>query len=464
MVEEVPRHLEMLGVLEGHFAHARAVEQDDLRVRVRQQDRRVRGDDQLRMVLDQLVDGAQRRQLAIGRQGGLGFVEEVHAVAAQLLRQHAHERFAVRLGVQLPVAVAVAAGHVVHVGRHVEEALGPQEVAVFRDGRDAGQPQVAVQRRDGSLLERRLQPHGPGAAFLPESHAEGQRFQHGGFARAVLAHEEGDVGMEVDLAHLRDRRNAVGVGALVDVGLGPEAGAQQVGLGAAGHVRSLAQRLDQEQRAHRIAQLFIHMQRMGIECPDVQAHFDASPLRHPVLGPLHQFPADAPAPLAGGDSHATHPAEAHGLQQRVGFRDDADGDEADERTLRFGDEGRGIVPADAALPVRRVPVRRARAGEDGREGRVVHRIHFLAERADRVEVGFGRFAVGGHAEIVGPRPLAPCPGPRPHSPCDPRRAQPVVCFSSTLKSSYITIAIAPTTIKPAKARPICIDEPAEISR
>jgi drug/metabolite transporter (DMT)-like permease len=41
-------------------------------------------------------------------------------------------------------------------------------------------------------------------------------------------------------------------------------------------------------------------------------------------------------------------------------------------------------------------------------------------------------------------------------PCEPRCAQPVVRFSSTEKNSYIAMAIAPTTTRPAKARPICI--------
>jgi hypothetical protein len=48
--------------------------------------------------------------------------------------------------------------------------------------------------------------------------------------------------------------------------------------------------------------------------------------------------------------------------------------------------------------------------------------------------------------------------------CPLRWAQPVVCFSMKLNSSYITIAIAPTTSKPLKARPICMELPAEISR
>ena len=42
--------------------------------------------------------------------------------------------------------------------------------------------------------------------------------------------------------------------------------------------------------------------------------------------------------------------------------------------------------------------------------------------------------------------------------------EPVVRCSTIANSSYMPIAIAPTTTRPAKARPICIDEPAEISR
>jgi hypothetical protein len=46
----------------------------------------------------------------------------------------------------------------------------------------------------------------------------------------------------------------------------------------------------------------------------------------------------------------------------------------------------------------------------------------------------------------------------------PRCAQPVVCFSTQLNSSYITMAITPTTSRPLKARPICMEEPALMSR
>ncbi len=51
-----------------------------------------------------------------------------------------------------------------------------------------------------------------------------------------------------------------------------------------------------------------------------------------------------------------------------------------------------------------------------------------------------------------------------HELCDPRCAQAVVWRSITLNNSYITIAITPTTTRPANANPICMAEPAEISR
>jgi hypothetical protein len=48
--------------------------------------------------------------------------------------------------------------------------------------------------------------------------------------------------------------------------------------------------------------------------------------------------------------------------------------------------------------------------------------------------------------------------------CEPRCAQPVVCFSIMLNNSYMIMAMAPTTTRPAKAKPICMAEPAEMSK
>ena len=46
----------------------------------------------------------------------------------------------------------------------------------------------------------------------------------------------------------------------------------------------------------------------------------------------------------------------------------------------------------------------------------------------------------------------------------PRCAHPVVRFSTIANSSYIAIAITPMTTNPANASPICIDDPADMSR
>ena len=56
------------------------------------------------------------------------------------------------------------------------------------------------------------------------------------------------------------------------------------------------------------------------------------------------------------------------------------------------------------------------------------------------------------------------PESRRQAPPALRCAHPVVRFSITANSSYMIIAIAPITTRPPNASPICIDEPAEISR
>ena len=44
--------------------------------------------------------------------------------------------------------------------------------------------------------------------------------------------------------------------------------------------------------------------------------------------------------------------------------------------------------------------------------------------------------------------------------CEPRCAQPVVCFSTKLNNSYIAMAIAPITTRPAKASAMRCCDPA----
>ena len=54
--------------------------------------------------------------------------------------------------------------------------------------------------------------------------------------------------------------------------------------------------------------------------------------------------------------------------------------------------------------------------------------------------------------------------PAPQCALDPRCAQQVSRRSRTENNSYMPMAIAPTTTRPAKARPICIELPADTSR
>ena len=74
MIEELPRHHEVLRLLVAHYANAFLIEQ---------QDWRVRRDAGLRRVAHQLMDQSQRRKLPIGRQCGLRFVQQLQAAATQ---------------------------------------------------------------------------------------------------------------------------------------------------------------------------------------------------------------------------------------------------------------------------------------------------------------------------------------------------------------------------------------------
>ena len=185
-------------------------------------------DDELRPVLDQLVDRAQRRQLAVGRQRRLGFVQQVQAVTLELVEQDAHERLAVRARMQV-AAIAARADLLVHIGRDVIEAFGAHEIAVPGSQHAARHAQVPGQRRPFAHSIEQLNGHG--AALDPEAQRQRDRFQDGRLAAAVLADEEGHVGVELDrlqFAHGRDvEREAVKDNLVAKVG--PDA--LQIGFG-----------------------------------------------------------------------------------------------------------------------------------------------------------------------------------------------------------------------------------------
>ena len=74
-----------------------AVEAEESGARESQEDGRVRRDDELRTSLDQLVHPHQQRQLSLGRESGLGFVQDVEPFRSEAVLEHGEERFAVGL-------------------------------------------------------------------------------------------------------------------------------------------------------------------------------------------------------------------------------------------------------------------------------------------------------------------------------------------------------------------------------
>ena len=87
IVQEIPRHLVLFGLFEFDFRNARFVEPEDFGIGIRQQDRRMRRDDELRLIRNQLADRHERGQLARWGQGGFRFIKKVEALSPQLVGQ-----------------------------------------------------------------------------------------------------------------------------------------------------------------------------------------------------------------------------------------------------------------------------------------------------------------------------------------------------------------------------------------
>src|SRR4051812_776568 len=162
----------MLSVLILHFTDSCAIKLQDLRIRVRKKYRRMRGDNELRLFLHKLVDRGQGGELPIGRERGLRLVEEIEAVAAQLVHKKGHERLAVRLPMKRLVAVGLEVAHLIHVRGDIEETLGSQEVAILGLVRASRRPQERM-KLGGRV--RRTEPNIFGATFRPKSHGQRNR-------------------------------------------------------------------------------------------------------------------------------------------------------------------------------------------------------------------------------------------------------------------------------------------------
>ena len=180
-------------------------------------------------------DRGEQRERARDRERRLGLVEQVEAVAAEPVGGEREERLAVRLLVQRHVAVErevrreLAAA--VDEARDVEEALGPQEVAVARLAsreRTGSSAPSSTGARHGGQLARAAQL----AALGREAHRLGERLDERRLAGAVVARQQRDGRVEREIARARgrDRRHVEREPAAPGRLVAPQAG--HVGPGA----------------------------------------------------------------------------------------------------------------------------------------------------------------------------------------------------------------------------------------
>src|SRR5438132_4616199 len=137
IAEERTCQLDHLGLLVRRFGEPSLGENEDLRVRVAEEDRRVRRDDELRTLRDEVVDPAHQREIPTEGQSGFGLIEDVQAIWPETVGHKRDERLAVRF---LMKGAAVRVGdrriaQLFDIGSDVEEALGPEEVAGARAAR-----------------------------------------------------------------------------------------------------------------------------------------------------------------------------------------------------------------------------------------------------------------------------------------------------------------------------------------
>ena len=112
IVEEAAGDLPGVGLVEGDLVDAAAVEGEDLGSGVAEQDGGVGGDDELSVlvVAQGVVDEDEEGELALGGEGGFGFVEEEEAGAAELMVEDGEEGLAVGAVVEGDAAVCIEDG------------------------------------------------------------------------------------------------------------------------------------------------------------------------------------------------------------------------------------------------------------------------------------------------------------------------------------------------------------------
>src|SRR5260370_42484239 len=110
------------------------IEGEDLRAGIRQQNRRVSGDDELDIFVpsDQIMKDNQKTQLTLRGQGCLGFVHEIEAGASEPILQQRQKRFSVRLVMKTFTSITSYCSQLVNVTRHIEKTFSPQVESAAR--------------------------------------------------------------------------------------------------------------------------------------------------------------------------------------------------------------------------------------------------------------------------------------------------------------------------------------------
>ena len=251
-VQEVAHEADVLEVLPGDGAERRLVEAPDLGVGEREQHRGVGRDHELAALRNGvLAQQVQQCELASGREGHLGLVEEIEAAGHQPRMEEGQELLAVGAGIGVvavarpqcarracvgsedagelaglevrtlpshPCRLGLEARHLLaHLLHEAEEVLGAQEEAPGRlpAPLEAHGPRQGAHGVEGLVAIERHAPHRDAPA------RNGQRLEEGALAGAVLSHEEGDGAPEAQRAERLQGRYAEGErGARVRVGGG----------------------------------------------------------------------------------------------------------------------------------------------------------------------------------------------------------------------------------------------------
>ena len=89
------------------------------------------GDDELRVIVNQMMNGRNAGELPIGWKGGFWFTQQIQAFSFKFVQGQSHEGFSMRAGMERLPSIACKVSHFVPVGGDVEKTFGAKEIAVL---------------------------------------------------------------------------------------------------------------------------------------------------------------------------------------------------------------------------------------------------------------------------------------------------------------------------------------------